>query len=287
MATDKQPKSILKKPAYPATTKTKADRDREVALYHANLILQILLSTETLIDYPFATSPFDATNPSPSDAQSFKDHIRQFRPSDYDDLITERNINDHCGYTLCPNPRLKEEGGGRYRLIYKTGRAKDFKVVEKSELEKWCSDACARRAMYVRVQLSESPAWERGAAGSGVNIDLLDEPKSAAVVALAGMEGLSITDGEVEQKGQADLALERGEQNGGARSGLVGVEIRENLVLQPAEAPSFEYADLSGRLDTLHLTLEGHTTSFGSQAQRRRNGESIDNEDENSMEWQS
>ncbi len=58
MATPPQPKSILKKTPYPATSSSKEARDREVALYHANLIqqrkdieLEILLSLETLIDY--------------------------------------------------------------------------------------------------------------------------------------------------------------------------------------------------------------------------------------------
>lgn len=298
MATDKQPKSILKKAAaYPATSKTKADRDRETALYHANLIqqrkdleLQILLSIETLIDYPLASSPYNAAHPSPSDSESFKEHIQPFQPSDYDDLITERNVNDRCGYTLCPNARMKEEGGGKYRLIYRTGRAADFKITEKSELEKWCSEACARRALYVRVQLSESPAWERGAIESGIKIDLLDEPSFTEDVATAEMQGLSIADQDVqrEDKGKADLALERGDRGRAAKNGLVDVTIQEKDISKPVEAPSLEDADLSGRLDTMHLTLEGHTQSFGTQRQKRREREEGSEEDEEGtgMDWQ-
>jgi hypothetical protein len=297
MATTKQPKGILKKTSYPATSKTKAERDREIALYHANLIqqrkdieLEILLSTETLIDYPLASSPHNASNPSPSDAESFKHHIRLFQTSDYDALIEERNINEHCGYTLCPNPRLKEEGVGKYRLIYKTGRAKDFKVVEKTELEKWCSDACARRALYVRVQLSETAAWERGAAGSAVRIDLLDEPKAPEDAVMEGIEQLNLSDtaNARQEKSTADLALERGDKGFAAKNGLVDVKIQEKEVSKPAEPPSFDEHDLTDRLDTLHLNLEGHTTTFGSDRQRRRNRQSGDGDvdTEDGMDWQ-
>src|SRR6266536_6078284 len=227
MAPPAQPKSILKKTPYPATSSSKEARDREVALYHANLIqqrkdieLEILLSLETLIDYPLAKFPYDASNPSPSDAKSFKNLLRLFQPSDYDALILERNINDHCGYILCSNTRLKESAGGRYRILGMSGKGKDFRVVETAELEKWCSDACAKRALYVRVQLSESPAWERGAVETGVNIDLLDEPKLEGGVA-ERLQKLDLGGDEGKKQDAADLALERGDKGLAAKNGLV------------------------------------------------------------------
>jgi hypothetical protein len=290
MATAKQPKSILKK-TYPATKSSKEDRDHEVALYHANIIqhrkdieLNILLSTETLIDYPLARPPYDASNPSPTDAESFKQLLRPFQPSDYDDLILERNINEKCGYTLCPNHRIKDGGGGKYRIVGTNGKAKDFRVVEKKELEKWCSEACAKRALYVRVQLSESPAWERDAAGSTVNIDLLDEPKSGGVI-VERLEKLSLDDGkEGKRQVTTDLALERGDKGLAAKNGLVDVKIQEKVVQKPAEAPSLDADDLSGRLDTMHLTLEGYTPEFGSRRQRRHD-EELGAEDDADMDW--
>jgi len=287
MTTVKQPKSILKK-TYPATTSSKDDRDREVALYHANLIQQrkdiefnILLSTETLIDYPLAKAPYGASNPSPTDAQTFKQLLRPFQPSDYDALILERNINEKCGYALCPNPRIKDGGGGKYRIIGTNGKAKDFRVVEKEELEKWCSEACAKRALYVRVQLSESPAWEREAAGSTVNIDLLDEPKSEDSAITEGLEKMNL-DGSTEAKKQdaADLALERGDKGPAAQNPLVDVNIQEKDIQRPAEAPSLSPDDLTGRLDTMHLTLEGYTPEFGSRRERRHAEELQDEDDE-------
>jgi hypothetical protein len=275
MATPAQPKSILKKTSYPATSSSKEARDREVALYHANLIqqrkdieLEILLSLESLIDYPLEKSPYDASNPSPSDAKSFKNLLRPFQPSDYDALILERNINERCGYALCPNARLKEGVGGKYRILGMSGKGKDFRVVEKAELEKWCSDACAKRAMYVRVQLSESPAWERGAVESGINIDLLDELKPEDGVT-ERLQKLDLGGDEGKKQDAADLALERGDKGRTTKNGLVDVTIQEKNVLRPGEAPSLDSEELSGKLDTMHLTLEGHTTKFGTQGEAR------------------
>jgi RNA polymerase II-associated protein 2 len=261
-------------------------------LYHANLIQQrkdiefnILLSTETLIDYPLAKAPYDASNPSPTDAKTFKQLLRPFQPSDYDALILERNINEKCGYTLCPNARINDGGGGKYRLTGTNGKAKDFRVVEKEELQKWCSEACAKRALYVRVQLSESPAWEREAAGSTVNIDLLDEPKSEDSAIVEGIEKMKLDEGEEEKKQDgADLALERGDKGLAAKNGLVDVKIREKDIQRPAEAPSLSTDDLSGRLDTMHLTLEGHTPEFGSRRERRH-AEELEDEDDTDMDW--
>lgn len=292
MATAKQPKSILKKTSssYPATTSSKADRDREVALYHANLIqqrkdieLEILLSTEILIDYPLSAAPFSASNPSLSDATEFKRLLRPFQPSDYDALIEERNINERCGYTLCANNRVKDTTAGKYRLIGTSGKAKDFRILEKGELEKWCSDACGKRALYVRVQLSETPAWERGAVEYGAQLDLLDEPKSEDNMVVEAMETLNLGEQDIagQRRDAADLAMERGDTSSGIKNRLVDVTIQEKEITKPAQVPSLEADELSGRLDTMHLTLEGHTSTFGSRRDRRRHEE----EDDVDTDW--
>jgi hypothetical protein len=261
----------------PATSR--ADRDRELALYHANLLQQrkdveftIVLNMEKLIEYPLVrTAPHtDASNPSPSDARSFKELLRPFQPSDYDALIEERNINDHCGYALCPRPRVRESGGGIYRLLGMNGKAKDFKVVKKEELEKWCSEACAKRALYVRVQLSESPAWEREGS-TGADIELLDESKSAEDQVVEGLERMKLGGGSsssnagdvAKLRDATNLAMERGETSTGkVRSGMMDIRIQENQPRGQPQPPSFDTEELSGRLDTMHLSMEGHTPSF-------------------------
>jgi len=303
MATPNLPKSILKKPSAPSPQpKSKEDRDRETALYHAALIqhrkdveLEVLLNTETLMELPLETGPqLSASKPALSDVTLFKTLLKPFQPSDYDCLIQERNINEHCGYTLCPRPRVKETGmgNGKYRIIGKTGKAKDFRVVEKEELEKWCSEECARRALFIRVQLSEWPAWERDV--TNVKIQLMEETKTDEERRQEALEeelrGLEI--GKAE--GKKDLALERGDRDArSAANGMVDVRILEKEVSRPATAPSFDQDDLGGRLATMHLSLDGHTPSFGSQRQKdeeefeemkRRYNEDDDDDDDN-MDW--
>jgi RNA polymerase II-associated protein 2 len=62
------------------------------------------------------------------------------------------------------------------------------------------------------------------------------------------------------------------------------VKIQEKVVQRPAEAPSLGTHDLSGRLDTMHLTLEGHTPEFGSRRQKRH-AEALGEEDDTDMDW--
>ncbi|KAF7860401.1 hypothetical protein EAF04_008527 [Stromatinia cepivora] len=280
MSTPQKPKSILKQTSYPATsntsnaspTKAKAERDREVALYHARLIqerkeieLEILASTEELIDFPLASSPYDASNPSPSDAQAFKEMLRPFQPSDYDALILERNLDSRCGYTLCANPRPRDNKGGQWRLLGMSGKAKDFRIAKKEDAEKWCSDTCARRALYIRVQLSECPAWERSGESSATKIDLLDEPKTEEDLVMDGIGNLDLNkqDAQEKQRKSGNLALERGETGQGSSRHVANFSIVEKEVKQGyVKPPTFDSNDLSERMDTLHLDLEGHTSTF-------------------------
>jgi RNA polymerase II-associated protein 2 len=270
MATTKPLKSILKKSDVPLSQPTKEDHDREIALYHANLIqqrkdieLEILLSTERLIDFPLQRN-FPAADPAPSDIALFKALLQPFQPSDYDCLIEERNINEHCGYTLCSKPRAKDGRKGTYRIIGKTGKAKDFKVVPKEELEKWCSEDCAKRAMYVKVQLSERPAWER--AGSSRQIELLDERKTEAEMREAQLaEDLRNLNLGNAQQG-ANLAFERGDRGVAAMDGLVDVSIREKEIIGFVEAPSLGRDDLNGRFAEMHLSLEGYIPKHGRES---------------------
>ena len=281
------PKSILKKPTYPATA-SQEDRNREVALYHALLLqhrkdveLDILSALETLIDYPLVTAPYDASNPSSSDAQQFKVLLRPFQPSDYDALIVERNINEKCGYTLCSNHRKTDGSGARFKLIGMHGKAKDFKVVERADIEKWCSEACARRALYVRVQLSESPAWERE--NYGADVDLLDEPTTTGDVVIDRISKINLNSDSSKKQDAANLALERGDTGSVSKIGLVDAAIKENEVKQAPEPPSLDDKYLEDRLGSMHLNMEGHEVKFGTARHRRHHGEEEDEED---TDWQ-
>lgn len=97
------------------------------------------------------TSDLSAANPSPEDAQEFISAIETFVPSEYDDLIEERNILGNCGYALCPRPRRNYVGEWK---ICPTG------IARAADLNKWCSEKCARRALHIRVQL-DNPTYIR------------------------------------------------------------------------------------------------------------------------------
>ncbi|ODH50752.1 hypothetical protein GX48_03068 [Paracoccidioides brasiliensis] len=176
----------------PATNQRKPvpnTRHLAIALHHAHQI-QARKDTESLIlsriEYllSFPSHPLALTSsPSPDDVKAFKEALLPFQPSDYDNLILERNIEGRCGYVLCANEHRREEPKAKFRVVWGKkgsgpgGRGREMKVVPKEQIEKWCSDECAERAMYIRVQLIEQPAWERGP-GSAVEILLLEEGRA-------------------------------------------------------------------------------------------------------------
>ncbi|KAI9760277.1 MAG: 40S ribosomal protein S17 [Chaenotheca gracillima] len=158
-------KSILKK-SQDSTAKTREEQNRETAIYHARLIQQrkdaeeeILTATETLLDFPSPLTT-DPSCPATSDVKRFKELLEPFQPSDYDALIQERSIDGRCGYVLCPHPRQRHDSRGKLRILGGK-RNQSFRVVPREKLEQWCSEDCAKRGLYVRVQLSEEPAWVR------------------------------------------------------------------------------------------------------------------------------
>lgn len=78
----------------------------------------------------------------------------------------------------------------------------------------WCSNACARRAMYVKVQLNETAAWER-AGIPDIEIELMEEDKSAETEAdrtARRLGELKLEDQRQAANQSAALALERGDR---------------------------------------------------------------------------
>lgn len=224
------PKSILKKPkARPAASGSDddeadserpnpLDRRREIALQHARIIqhrkdleAQILDDLVLLSEYPPETSTkggFTSARPSPDDAAAFRRHVRLFQPSDYDDLIVERNVNGLCGYTLCGRPRRQTGPGGEWKIMA------SGQIARRKDIEMWCSNACARRAMYVKVQLNETAAWER-AGIPDIEIELLQEDKPAESEAdrtARRLGELKLEDQRQAATQSAALALERGDE---------------------------------------------------------------------------
>ncbi|KAF8253187.1 hypothetical protein K440DRAFT_643174 [Wilcoxina mikolae CBS 423.85] len=146
----------------------------------------ILESLVYLVDFPFS-KPLP---PGPTEILSFKHHLRFFTPGDYDDLTEERNIVARCGYPLCGN--LKKSTG-KSRLA----RIASGEWVERKTVERFCSEGCARRALWVRVQLSVEPAWVREEVVGGAEVD----PETGRV------SGVDLDSVEPEEGWEAGLRL--------------------------------------------------------------------------------
>jgi RNA polymerase II-associated protein 2 len=266
--TPSKPKGILKKvvsaeqeAADAALSKPKVDA-RGLAVQHAQIIQhrkdlegQILDSIITLSEHPqVRIGGYSASNPAPPDVEDFKSHVRLFQPSDYDALIEERNVNSLCGYALCPQPNARQGRGGQWKLV-------SSGIVHRKELEKWCSNSCAKRALYVKVQLNETAAWER-AGIPDIVIDLLDEEKPAedpTTQVARDLNRLKVDDEKRARADSATLALERGDVRKKRPRGLMAPTIRENEVKPPRQGVSFtdetpEEEDMAED----HLKLEGH-----------------------------
>lgn len=249
-----------------------------IALHHAHRI-QAQKDTEALIldrilllaTFPPASSSADPAAPSPDDARAFKSALIPFQPVDYDHLIQERNIEGLCGYGLCPREHRKDDAGagagGGFRIRYGSkgsgpgGRGREMNIVPREKLEMWCSDECAERAMYIRVQLGEEPVWERrGDAqtelvlleeGRGVKSQQKDKGKSKSTVGgvTEQLGDLQIQSGESSENGahSRELAVERGDSSSSAfQAGRVDVRIEEKEDIAQAIPPKLRPEDAQG-----------------------------------------
>lgn len=293
------PRSILKNTlsSFPNTTpspaRSREDRNKETALHHARLLQQrkdvealILASTEALLELPSSPAA-DPARPRLQDITIVKASLKPFQPSDYDSLIEERNINRQCGYVFCPRPNRQEDTKAKYRILYGKGRGSNsLKFVEPQSLERWCSNDCGKRALYVKVQLNEEPAWNR-VGSSGGDILFLEERNdqrlivddSTLIERLRSLES-DLEEDEVVAKMKA-LAIERGDEKAPSRSfGLAGVDVRENRNLNgksSAPEPCAKESDSAGSFDS----IEGYTPKFS--IRKSTEPESGNDEDDDMM----
>lgn len=267
-------KSILKKTAIlsPANIPSppvvsREDRIRDTAMHHANLLQQrkdaealILSSIETLIDCPFSPSS-DPAYPSVTDTICARKLLKSFQPSDYDCLIEERNINKKCGYVLCPRPNRHEDTNAKYRILHdNTMGTHGLKFVERHTMERWCSEYCEKRALYVRFQLSDEPAWMR-MTSSGGGLLFIDEENDTDEL-IEGLQNSSLgveTTEDTMLAAMEDLSIARADVNFPGRSyGLAQVEIRENI---KPEVPPERESILSGNCASSN-SIEGYTPKY-------------------------
>ncbi|KAH7361306.1 Rtr1/RPAP2 family-domain-containing protein [Pyrenochaeta sp. MPI-SDFR-AT-0127] len=219
----------------------------------------------TLMEFP-SSPEADPKRPSVADARQFSDAMVAFQPSDYDSLIEERNIADKCGYALCPRPKAKARSTARKQFV---DTDHGVEIVDRKVLEVWCSDDCAKRALYVKVQLHEEPAWMRQG-GYGDKIELLVEnaadhdkalplrlKQPGAVSAHTDEEDDLAAAWAAREDAMADLALERGEKPGQvskANNELVQDQIIERASSNaPPQPPSF-----TSQISEHTMAIEGH-----------------------------
>lgn len=196
-------------------------------------LLTNLNSIEELSDYP-SSSP-----PTEEEVSRFLTLVLPFQPSDYDALLEERHINYRCGWTLCANPPRKADAKRPWLRPKGAGN--------------WCSEDCARRALYIKAQLDETPAWERRGGGAG-RIVLFDEERLA--------EGKKVVSEEEERRAKArQLALERGEGRVAAfrvEEGALTEIVEKVTTGADVVAPSLGGGEEDDGVG--HAVIEGYTT---------------------------
>ena len=208
-----------------------------IALHHATRIqhqkdiqAQILSNTESLLELPAGAV---ATS---SESSIFTTLAETFQPSDLDSLVEERRINGKCGYALCPNaPRSVTMGSSAVWRLKGRGA------------EDYCSNDCLRKALYVKSQLSEVPAWEREP-GQQPHIVLQDEDASFPS---------SVAGGAIRSERYGELALERGEAISSFRPG----QVMTSEIVEKATVPHKPSVNHSR---TSHTAIEGYepTSNF-------------------------
>jgi hypothetical protein len=307
-----KPKGILKKPtSAPPSTELESGSStppltrpqqlaQQEALARVRLLQQLrdtelkppvpLETFELLSQLPKSQPPqHSASNPSAADTTLFLSHLTHFQPSEYLDLIEERNCLNKCGYTLCP--RARRNYTGEFKLASGIARTAD--------LNKWCSDECALRALYLKVQL-DNPSYERVDGKMFVRLELREEKKKqhqlqqqptpgkklGGAVAPRGeeqdrsqlaqeMAQLQIDKTRQVKRDASALAAERGDAASlFAGQGKVDVTIQEKTTDGVAQPP--------GQEDDSHLMVEGYRTTFGLDKKRGENTDSDRDSDSDS-----
>jgi len=204
-------------------------RIRAVAVQHAlsiqekkKLQSKVLDMILTAYDLP-SPATTDPAHPDSTDATTFRECLRIWRPSDLDELIQERNLDDRCGYALCRRANLKQNPA-------KVWDKKEGTFVNRRSDERWCSNACKERNDFVRRQLTNEPAWLRDAQSQAIALLTDTQPDSTSDSALLIRE----------QKRKADnqdaLVVERGKV---PATQLEDISIREKETTAKPKPPTF------------------------------------------------
>ncbi|KAF2730840.1 hypothetical protein EJ04DRAFT_514968 [Polyplosphaeria fusca] len=280
-------------------------RNLDTALKHARMLeirkrieREILDSVEILISFPSSTDA-DPKRPSAHDAAQFCKLVKDFQPSDFQELIEERNISGQCGYALCPRPKSKAPSTAKKQCVWTDNGPE---IVDRKMLEIWCSKDCTRRALYVQAQLNQTPAWLRQG-GIDDEIELMVDKAEERPQIVLPLRPKEVAPQPAKQEAPANdaddiaaawlarddalaaLAMERGEKPGPLsrddedNEHLVTNTIKERVGnSEPPVAPSL------ARDAQSHLAIEGHVPRSDRKAAKDGDGDSENSEGEES-DW--
>ncbi|KAF1809263.1 hypothetical protein P152DRAFT_377158, partial [Eremomyces bilateralis CBS 781.70] len=218
----------------------KNKRNREIAVHHARLIqaqkdaeARILESIEELIEFPLSKDA-DPANPAASDLQRIQTLLAAFQPSDFDDLLEERRCADLCAYVLCPRQPRRQLGDSEFDLVWGVA---DMKILPHRNTKLWCSPECAKRAIYIKVQLIEEPVAFRKS-GATPPISILKETSGDDPVVPDIRKPTADRNPDLS-RALAQLALERGDKISSTRAtDLMQSDIVEKPVSGAPAAPT-------------------------------------------------
>lgn len=184
----------------PDASPAQHQRNLNVALSHAFVIhhqkeveAKILSDIEELVDLPATTEP------TYEEAKTLLKALSQTQPSDFDDLVVERVSQSRCGHTLCAR---------QPRSIDQKSNARRWRRDDEEEgFERWCSDLCMDKSLWLKRQLPTEPAWQRPPSRTQ-NITL--HPHDRSLLNQGRSSNLSATK-LTEQAGLEELARERGD----------------------------------------------------------------------------
>ncbi|KAF4552956.1 Hypothetical protein D9617_8g049690 [Elsinoe fawcettii] len=266
------PKSILKKTSslpqvavpegvnIPAPKTDAEARNLRTALMHAEQIRSQKETSLKILESIEALSLLPSTNPAPAaEIEQFKTEVALFQPSDYSALLEERNVNGFCGYTLCDKPPKEVQ--------------KTRQWLKPEGERRFCGKDCARKALYVRAQLDEVPAWERRA---GLN----DEIKLKEETTKTEMELPVRLKEDAQDKEAKALAEERIGKQVGKKVTLVTDEIVEKkpATMKNGRSIAFDFNHL------VHDSIEGYRVTNKKIVPKKTKDESDDeDEDENDL----
>ncbi|CAN6724472.1 unnamed protein product [Malus baccata var. baccata] len=141
--------------------------------------------------------------------------------SDYNDVVTERTIADHCGYPLCPNalpPESSRPRKGHYRISLK-----EHKVYDLHETYMYCSSSCLIESKAFAQSLSEE------------RCDVLDYGKVERVLRAFGdadFDKREVGLGDIGDLGISKLKIEEKSEGDSGDLGISKLKIEEKSEVQ-------------------------------------------------------